>query len=331
MTDSAEGASARQRLEVSDEARELYERGQLNNGDLHVLADEPGLDELLEKGLAVRNIWAKDMYLIQSLSDIWKSLVHREVGTIADAVRRIEEVRDFVANMPNQATSAGEGGIEFMDNKGSANGAIQRALDAAQTEVWTSHPHDRDEETMRKSLPEDLKRLDKGIGLRTIYPDTARSRKGEAMWASEVTCRGAEVRTAPGGFLRIVAVDDAFAMIPDHRPGRLSRMTAWRITHPGMMAVLREIYEQQWAQAEPWKGGHVRPVQEGTMTTQMQRKIMRDMSAGRSQAQIADRLGISVRSVQLHLRSLYDSLGITPGDAFRLGEFWRDTQERFLP
>ncbi|MGW7362951.1 LuxR C-terminal-related transcriptional regulator [Streptomyces sp. NPDC054841] len=329
MSDGTETTDAHGPTRLSDAARALYERGRLEQGNLHADPGEPGLDELLESGFAIPNIWGENQYLLQGPHQVWRGRVHREVESIGEAVRRIQRLGDLVDTMPDWAV-AGESGLQFLDNVDLANAEIQRALNEARTEVWTSHPHDRDEKTMTESLPGDLKRLDRGIGLRTIYLDRARSRKVQADWAAEVTRHGAEVRTLPGGFFRVVGVDDAFAVIPDHRPGRLSRTTAWKVTNPGMVAALREFYSQQWSQAEPWMGGHVRPTQD-TVTTAMQRRILRDMSAGKSQSQIADRLRVNVKTVQNHLRPLYDTLGIASGDAFRLGEFWRDTEERFLP
>ncbi|MFE7778425.1 LuxR C-terminal-related transcriptional regulator [Streptomyces sp. NPDC057445] len=329
MAESGEVSDTRGSAELSDAARELYDHGLAQQGNLHVPPNQPGLHELLAAGFAVRNAWAEDTYLLEDPHHVLQTHVQREVENINNAVARIRSARDLIATLPQQQAS-GETGIQYLDNKDLANAEITKALARVRKEVWTAHPHDRDKKVMLATVKGDSERLERGIALRTIYLDSARSRKWQADWAAAVTKRGAEVRTLPGGFLRMVMVDDVFALVPDNRPGHFSRVTAWKVTHPGMLAILRAYYEQQWARAEPWMGGHMRPTQ-GSVTTQVQRTILRDMSAGKSQAQIADRMRVSVKTVQNHLSALYNTLGITPGDAFRLGEFWRSTEERFLP
>ncbi|MFI1884864.1 helix-turn-helix transcriptional regulator [Streptomyces jumonjinensis] len=67
---------------------------------------------------------------------------------------------------------------------------------------------------------------------------------------------------------------------------------------------------------------------EKPVTTQDTRAILRLMATGLSHAEIAAELGIATRTVGKRLTPLYDALGISPGDAFRLALWWATSPEQ---
>ncbi|MFE7774896.1 LuxR C-terminal-related transcriptional regulator [Streptomyces sp. NPDC057445] len=313
-------------LELTAEALALYHH--MARGSLVWPLGTPGLTELVEKGLAVRNPYEPDLYLLADQYHVYQTHVERDVAVIAAAAARLLRMPDAMSQLP-QVLAQADGSCEYMADKAEANAEIIKALAGMTSHVWTAHPIDRAEGSILQSLPRDIDNLKRNLGLRTIYANSARNRPHMCHWAEQVTEHGAEVRTLPGGFMRMIIVDDVFVLLSDYRPGADIRGPAWKITHPGLVAAWIEVYRQQWHRAEPWMGGHVRPA-EKTLTTTTQRRILRLMSAGHKQPQIASELGVTSRTVSAYLAPLYDKLGIAPGDQFRLGEFWRETQERFL-
>ncbi|MFB6627215.1 LuxR C-terminal-related transcriptional regulator [Streptomyces sp. NPDC056374] len=297
-------------------------------GELTQRSDEPGLQDLLDSSLIVRNIFETDLYLVADPFQVWRYHVNRERQGLAESLARMEAIEALFATLPARVES-GESGVSFLASKDDANAEIIKALERARFRVFTSHHMVRPKKAMEDSLPRDLELIERGLALRTIFVAESRGRDGEAMWATEVTRRGAEVRTLQGNFRRMVLIDDAFVVLGDYtRPA--SAKTGWKVEHDGMLAFAAAVFEDQWRRAEPWMGGELGEAPTETVTTPMTRSILSGLSRGRTQASIANELGVSTRTLTNHLTRLYEQLGFEPGDQFRLGRWWATSEERHL-
>ncbi|MFB7270695.1 LuxR C-terminal-related transcriptional regulator [Streptomyces sp. NPDC056244] len=290
--------------------------------------DQPGLDELLELGLVVRHIFVPDLYLLTERQHAWKTLTEREGAAIAQSATRLRALSVLFDRLPGVQGSE-EGGIEFLPTPVHATAAVSAAIADVRHHVYTAQPKEREELALRQAVDNDIERLDRGIELRTIYPDSARSRAPETRWASTVTAHGAEVRTLASRFQRMIIIDEALAIVSDHKSVPANTQTGWKVTHPGMIGVITESFELQWDRAEPWMGGRTRR-RSGTVTTPRVRAILRGLSAGQTLRTIANNLDISSRTISTSLAPVYEALDIEPGDYFRLAEWWATTDERTL-
>ncbi|AWK09541.1 hypothetical protein DDQ41_12130 [Streptomyces spongiicola] len=326
MTEADIATTGRAPLRLSREARTVHERIQYGEA---IPDGEPGLDELLELGLIVRDPIKPGRYVESDLHRAERTHIEHQRQVIASALDRMEQVHSFFSGLPRRQAQPGEGGVEFLASVQEASAAIATALDEMTDEVLTAHPLERPEHALKLSLPRDLQLLSEGKKLRTIYPESARSRGPENAWAAAVTAHGAEVRTLAGGFQRLVIVDRCLALVANSIGRPMPANGAYKITHPALIAHLRELYEDQWQRADPWMGGRRRPPKD-TVTTTTTRAILRGMSAGKKASQIAKELQVSVRTVSNHLTRLYRALDIEPGNQFALGEWWASTEERKL-
>jgi DNA-binding CsgD family transcriptional regulator len=299
----------------------------MSQGEMGQNPDTPGLEELLDYGLVVHNIF-NDVYLLADPFQVWRHHVSRERQGIAEAVAHLETLEALFATITTRS-EAGGAGISYLSSKDEANGEIIMALAKARDRVCTAHPLPRQKRTMELSLPRDIELLERGLSLHTIYTAEARSRKAEGDWARQVIQYGAEVRTLKGRFHRMVLIDDAFVLVSDHTK-TANVNTAWKVDHPGLVAFLSEVFADQWRRAEPWLGGQEDGPSAETLTTPMTRTILRGLSIGRTQGAIANELGVSTRTLTNHLTKLYDRLGFEPGDQFRLGGWWAASHEREL-
>ncbi|WP_446038023.1 LuxR C-terminal-related transcriptional regulator [Streptomyces sp. SID1121] len=286
------------------------------------------MDELLTLGLVTPQLFEADHYHLADWAHVWRVHTERERLRIAESAERLADLPRIFAMLP-RPLNGDEGGVEFMRDAREANAAIAVAVADVRSHISTAHPIDRPVELLDRVLTTDIERLRRGVKLRTIYPDSARSRGPESQWAAAVTQHGAEVRTLAGPFQRAVIVDDTFAMIADTKPTTRNELAGWKITHPGMISFVAEAYQHHWQRAEPWMGGHSRPAA-STVTTARVRAILRGLSAGKTQSAIAQELGVSARTVSNSLAPVYEALDIEPGDAFRLALWWSTTKERTL-
>ncbi|AXG79263.1 LuxR C-terminal-related transcriptional regulator [Streptomyces paludis] len=299
--------------DLSAEARALLRR--LVQGEL-VEGSAPGCAELAALGLAVHDPhhgrWsAADLYHAE------QTALARERAGIARHLRRMEQLSELHRQMRNAELPSGNG-VEFLDRNELITAAITRAMDKAKSTIRTAHPGERPAGTLRSAAVSDLAILRRGISYRTLYPDTARSRAGEQEWVAKVGAHGAEIRTSATGFVRMILVDRNFAVVPDHRADA-GRDDAFRITHPGMVALLHHVYDHQWERAEPWTGGRFRRREE-TLTTSRSRRILNKLREGRTLKQIASELGVSLRTVNNDLTKLYEAVGVDT--MFALGAWW---------
>ncbi|MFB6629925.1 hypothetical protein ACFCWY_08525 [Streptomyces sp. NPDC056362] len=306
---------------LSPEARSLYAR--TVEGYLHIPPGTPGLDELLHRGLIVANHWGEQLYAVIDKSKVFRQQAEQQVRTAQTALARLLQVSRLVDELPQRASTE-EVGIKYLATNEEAQAAVVEAMHGIKSAVWTAHPVERTPQTMAITKQRDLDNLARGIKYRTIYLDSARNQPHQRGWAEAVTELGAEVRTLPGGFQRMVIVDgdkpNGRAIISDHRPGPdyLHRDKGWLVTHPGMVAQLVAVYEEQWNRADPWTGGYARF--SGTVNfTPDDEKILRGLFAKKTHEAIATELGVNLRTVTNRLGRIYEALGLEGGDKFSLG------------
>ncbi|MFD3945205.1 hypothetical protein [Streptomyces sp. NPDC058579] len=308
---------------LSRDALSLYSR--MLRGELTQRRDEPGLEELLDVGLVVPNIFEDDLYLIADPFQVWRYQSNREREVLAASLRRLRSIETLFSQLPVRIAQ-GDSGVSYLASKDEANGEIIKALSKASRSIRTAHPVPRPHSAMQKSLPRDIDLLERGLKLATIYGEEARGREVESEWAREVTRRGAEVRTLQGRFRRIVLIDESLAIIGDHTRTQPAK-AGWKVEHDGLIAFISELYEDQWKRAEPWLGGDEQAPSAG-VTTPMTRKILIELARGRKLAAIAHELGVSTRTLTNHLTPLYERLGLEPGDQFGLGYWYATFDER---
>ncbi|MGW2512401.1 hypothetical protein ACWC0A_24045 [Streptomyces scopuliridis] len=243
---------------------------------------------------------------------------HAGIALHLHRMRQLSELHSELRRELRNAKSSSGDGIEFLDRLDIVTSTISQAMDSARSRIRTAHPQDRKAETLRKAAESDVKVLRRGVAYQTLYPDTARTRPGEQEWAAMVSEHGAEVRTLATAFERMILVDDKLAVVADHR-GEPNRDIAFKVTHPGMVALFHHIYEQQWERAEPWVGGRFLRKAE-TVTTGRSRRILNKLREGRTLKQIAGELGVSLRTVNSDLNKLYEVVGVDT--QFALGAWW---------
>ncbi|WP_018353307.1 helix-turn-helix transcriptional regulator [Longispora albida] len=174
-----------------------------------------------------------------------------------------------------------------------------------QTEVLTSQPRaGRLTDPPERVLEENLEVLARGVAQRTLYQHAARANTALQRYVHRVTAAGAQVRTLPEVFGKMIAFDRQIAFLP--RPGSPTA-GAIVIREPSLVAYLCHTFDTAWSMADPYLPAH----RGNRMPDDTKEAITRMLADGMKDEQIARRLGMSIRTCRKHIAELMERLGAT--------------------
>nr|WP_203615061.1 helix-turn-helix transcriptional regulator [Streptomyces sp. SID13726] len=154
-----------------------------------------------------------------------------------------------------------------------------------------------------KAFARDQEFLDRGGRIRTLYQHTLRY--APSVLARYESLHGdLEARTLDEVTERLIVIDRAVAFVPANK----ERTLALEIRHPALVEFLATAFDRLWRLATPMFPQSVRqPTLNGV--TARQRAIAALLVEGHTDAVIADRLGMNVRTARVHIAKLAATLG----------------------
>ncbi|MFI5677373.1 helix-turn-helix transcriptional regulator [Streptomyces cellulosae] len=188
------------------------------------------------------------------------------------------------------------------------NRAITEATAHADRELLCVQPragqHGRRGDASRViALERDQKVLARGGRIRTLYQHTTRHMPAILAY-HELLHGDAEARTLDEVPDRLIVVDRTVAFLPANADGTL----ALELRHPALVDYLVTVFDRLWRLATPM---HPRaaeqPARDGV--THRQRAIAALLIEGHTDAVIAERLGMNVRTAREHIAKLAALLG----------------------
>ncbi|WP_326753856.1 LuxR C-terminal-related transcriptional regulator [Streptomyces hirsutus] len=232
---------------------------------------------------------------------------------IADERRREERLAETFQPLMRigrlRATGADTPMIRVLSGSERINKALFEALAEGTDELLCIQPHrnhyssGRGVTAQTLALERDQAFLDRGGRIRTLYPH---SRRHVLMVIARYEqLRGdAEARTLDEVTDRLIIVDRAVAFVPSDRDGRV----ALEIRHPTIVGYLATAFDRFWRPATPM---HPQAVRRPTLNgvTPRQRAIAALLVKGHTDAVIADRLGMNVRTARVHIAKIATTLG----------------------
>ena len=222
MTRSSYGPSERHLLETA--ARELYAEAVTLGG---LPADDVRLAEgadarealvlLLDVGLLRRS---GDEGLLQPVdpasvqSQVVVPLGARGAELLTESARwadAFSELGQLYRTSPVAAVSP----ITEIHGLDNINSFIHAAVNDSRTELLTAQPHGRrPANTLAEAENRDVKALDRGVRMRTLYQHSARHSPATREYVADIVSRGADVRTLDEFFRRLIVVDRQVAVVP---------------------------------------------------------------------------------------------------------------------
>lgn len=287
---------------------ELYERA-LRKGRIHVeeVASAPCLVDcglLHPAGEDVK--WLEPVRPVVALHE----LLRRSEERIVSEWRRKKRLADaFVPLLEldtGRDTTADVSAHKLLSGGEQINRAISRAMTEArevlsiQPSTHKSHIH---ESAHSLSLDRDQALLDRGGRIRTLYQHTQRhvpfvSARYEQL-KGDVEARSLDEVTD-----RLIVIDRSVAFIPvSNTPA-----VALEVRHPALTAFFVTTFERLWRLATPMYPGAVQRPPLGGVTPR-QRAIAALLVEGHTDAVIAARLGMNVRTARSHIAKLATTLG----------------------
>ncbi|MEU5465683.1 helix-turn-helix transcriptional regulator [Streptomyces althioticus] len=240
----------------------------------------------------------------------------RRSGERIAAERRREEwlAETFHALM---GTGGGPGGeastptLSLLSGLHRINGAIAQALADGTREVLCIQPPNNYQTSeyartaQAAAMVRDQQFLDRGGRIRVIYPHT--QRHIPLVVARYEQLRGdAQARTLDEVTGRMIIVDRTVAFIPGDDEGHSD--IALEIRHPAVVDYLVNMFDRFWRLATPMHPQAVQPPSLGGVTAR-QRAIARLLVEGHTDAVVADRLGMNIRTARVHIAKLAATLG----------------------
>ncbi|MGJ5754454.1 regulatory LuxR family protein [Streptomyces puniciscabiei] len=189
------------------------------------------------------------------------------------------------------------------------NQAITDAMVDATEESLTIQPHAgltgrRGEVARDTAFGRDQALLDRGGRIRTLYQHTLRH-VPEVYGPLEHFRRGdTEARSLDEVPDRLIVIDRKVAFLPADDDGTL----ALEVRHPALIKYFVTTFERLWRLATPMFPEAVRPPSVNGVTPR-QRAIAALLVEGHTDAVIADRLGMNIRTARLHIAKLAATLG----------------------
>jgi sugar-specific transcriptional regulator TrmB len=313
------GPEERKLLETA--AGRLYSNavahGQLAADDPRITEDgelKPALDLLLDIGLLVFNEVGKH-YLPVDPSVVQNRVVvplSREGAELMNESAEWAEAFSELGQTYRRATQSDSAPITEIRGLEHIGRFLQALVSDSRTELLTAQPYGRrPAEELAQAVSRDLKALNRGVKMRTLYQHSARQSPATREYVAEVTAHGAEVRTLDEFFKRLIIVDREVAVIP----GSEDHFVALALRDKSLVAYLVDIFDRAWERGRPFTAHEAR--NERTIASDVRAMTIRLLVEGHSDPASAKRLGVSTRTYAGYIAALKEEYGVQT--RFQLG------------
>ncbi|MCF3122597.1 MULTISPECIES: helix-turn-helix transcriptional regulator [Streptomyces] len=292
--------------ELCDEGSAVYARA-LREGRIHG-KDAEHAPCLIDFGLLHPDVddmrWLLPTAPAAALPQLLRTIEDR----IADQRRREERLTaafEPLIALDAQLSSATDGPtITVLDGLERINSAIDRAMHDVTEEFLAIQPGGtRPPETLAEAFPRDQAILTRGCRMRTLYQHTTRHSLPVLAYFEQLD-GDAEARTLDEVTERLFVFDRTVAFIPASK----DRTIALELRHPALVEYFATTFWRLWRLATPmWPLAAPQPSEGGI--TPRQRAIAGLLVEGLTDAEIADRLGMNIRTARVHIAKLAATLG----------------------
>ncbi|MFF4471754.1 LuxR C-terminal-related transcriptional regulator [Streptomyces sp. NPDC001599] len=197
--------------------------------------------------------------------------------------------------------------LRILSSKERTGQAIEEAMAEGREELLAIQPHDshvtKRPDILEGAMKRDQDFLDRGARVRALYQHTIRHAPYTRARYEQLT-GDVEARTLDEVTERLIIVDRTVAFIP----ASADRTLALEVRHPALIAYFVNIFDRLWHLATPM---HPQAVHQPTLNgiTPRQRAIAALLIEGHTDSDIADRLGMNVRTARVHIAKLAATLG----------------------
>ncbi|WP_282695417.1 helix-turn-helix transcriptional regulator [Streptomyces sp. CC208A] len=240
-------------------------------------------------------------------------LLHaRQQAELAAQQQRMEATRAAVVELMAEIADSsphdsGKSGVRYLEGIDAIRDQIELLSAGTRSEVLCLAPDSSmSEASIEAARPLNLRNVEQGIVMRTIYLDSIRHDNRAWEYANWLEGVGAHVRTRPVLPNRLTIVDRHSALVAVD--ARNTAAAAALVTSPGLTSLLVTLFEHMWETATPL-GPTASAACEPDALTRQQLAVLRLMAEGRTDESIAHSLGVSTRTVGRVITGLLTRLG----------------------
>ncbi|MFI1658736.1 LuxR C-terminal-related transcriptional regulator [Streptomyces sp. NPDC020472] len=195
--------------------------------------------------------------------------------------------------------------VELLTDLRAVREAITELGRTCEREVMTAQPGGgRRAEVLEEAVARDEELLRRGVRMRVLYQHTARFSSGTCAYVERIGRLGAQVRTLDDEFMRMLVFDRSTAVIPVPDDPHAAVL----VREPHVVAFMVGAYERLWLEALPFETEWDRQTIMD-ISDELKQTIVRLLTEGLTDAAIARRLGLSVRSCRRHVADVMAALG----------------------
>ena len=272
------------------------------------------LELLLDIGLLVLNP-SKTQYLPVDPSAIQNRVVVPMSREGADLLSESAEWAETFSNLGQtyrRATRSDNAPITELTGLTQIDNFLQAMISDARSELLTAQPYGRRPvQELAAAENRDLRALDRGVKMRTLYQHSARQSPATREYVAELTAHGGEVRTLDEFFKRLIIIDREVAVIP----GSEDHGVALALRDKSVVDYLVDIFERAWERGRPFTAHEAR--NEKAIASDVRAMTIRLLVEGHSDPASAKRLGVSTRTYAGYIAALKEEYGVQT--RFQLG------------
>lgn len=265
----------------------------LDLGMLHPCVSDPGLLEPVAPALALHRL------LRDSAERVFQER-RREA-------RLTEAFSSLLQSGRGHPDTGGTPSLSIHSGKERIDQTVAALMTETRDEILTIQPHGAHigppPHVHEPALRRDQEFLDRGGRIRTLYQHTLRHAP-TVLARFERLSGDVEARTLDEVTERLIVLDRTVAFIP----ANAERTMALEVRHPALVEYLAAAFDRLWRLATPMYPQAVQPPSLNGITTR-QRAIAELLVEGHTDAVIADRLGMNVRTARVHIAKLAATLG----------------------
>ncbi|MBQ0884227.1 helix-turn-helix transcriptional regulator [Streptomyces sp. RM72] len=295
--------------ELCDAGLEIYARA-LREGHLPS-ADAAATPCLIDNGILHPAV--DDLNRLEPVPPtvVLQRLLRSSEERIADERRRGQRMADVFEPLMRlgrrDAVTEDTPALRILSSKERTGQAIEEAMAEGREELLAIQPHDthvtKRPDILEGAMKRDQAFLDRGGRVRALYQHTMRHAPYARARYEQLT-GDVEARTLDEVTERLIIVDRTVAFIP----ASADRSLALEVRHPALIAYFVNTFDRLWHLATPM---HPQAVHQPTLNgiTPRQRAIAALLVEGHTDSDIADRLGMNVRTARVHIAKLAATLG----------------------
>ncbi|MFJ9698969.1 helix-turn-helix transcriptional regulator [Streptomyces fradiae] len=196
------------------------------------------------------------------------------------------------------------GQVEVLQGVETVRATLSELAALAATSVDSMAPGGaQSEHAIRAALPLDKELLGRGVALRSLFLDSARSHSATIRYLKDIHDAGAHVRTTSLLPTRILIYDRETAIVP--LDAQNTARGAVVVRDLPLLNLLNHLFHLYWDQATPLDAARTRPVE----LSDLERTVLRLMAAGQLDEVISRHIGLSVRTTRRIISDLTRRLG----------------------